>query len=177
MQLLNRLITGTLILGIIFLSASIVSPSESVIEESVVIHAPAPVVFEQVNVLRSWENWSEWKNLDTAVFDRGYSGQARGVGCTHEWASSDPRVGHGRTEITESEPYEWLKMDIRMGPVSGESTWHFQSDVDSVFVSWKTRVPLNFTQRIWPGWFLTDASEPYFIASLKNLKAYTESLR
>jgi uncharacterized protein YndB with AHSA1/START domain len=70
------------------------------VEREVVIDAPPEVVFEHVNSLQAFSEWSPWGDYDPDM-QVVYSGPETGVGNTMEWTSDHRNVGNGRQEITE----------------------------------------------------------------------------
>ncbi len=70
------------------------------VERSLVIKAPAAVVFEEVNDFRRWAQWSPWDKLDPTM-KKTFEGPATGVGAIYAWEGNG-EVGAGRMTITDS---------------------------------------------------------------------------
>ena len=77
-------------------------PSEFRIERSVMIDAPRPIVFGNLDDFRRWVAWSPWEKLDSAM-QRTYDGPASGPGASYHWRGNSD-VGEGRMTILASEP-------------------------------------------------------------------------
>jgi hypothetical protein len=105
MKILKNL--GIAILGLILLVVivSLFISSKVHVERSVVIKAPAPIVFEQVNTLKNWEKWSPWADYDTNMVMQ-YEGPASGEGASYSWKSDVEQVGSGKLTITKSIPFD-----------------------------------------------------------------------
>jgi hypothetical protein len=88
------------------------------------IPASLAVVFDQVNILRNWEKWSPWHQLDPTM-KLSYSEKDRGEGATYQWVSRHPKVGKGSLTITASRPYEHIAIEMRF--IEGKtSTGYFR---------------------------------------------------
>ena len=85
-------------------------PSEFRIERSVMIDAPRPIVFGNLDDFRRWVAWSPWEKLDSAM-QRTYDGPASGPGASYHWRGNSD-VGEGRMTILASEPP--LRLALRL---------------------------------------------------------------
>ena len=94
------------IFGSVILVAAIVAaiaasrPDSFRVERTIVVSAPAGMVFPLIEDFRAWGKWSPWENLDPEL-KRTYSGAAKGVGAIYAW-EGNPKVGSGRMEILEA---------------------------------------------------------------------------
>ncbi len=88
------------IVGIIAVIGSLLPRSydfESVVE----VNASPERLFEKVNTIRAWQEWSQWSPRQVEGLQVEYSGTASGVGAAQKW--TDPR-GDGKLWIVESVP-------------------------------------------------------------------------
>lgn len=85
-------------------------PSNFRIVRSATITAPPEAVFDQVNNLRNWQEWSPWEELDPNA-KKTYLGPMAGVGAGLTW-SGNSRVGEGRMAIIQSRPNECVVFDL-----------------------------------------------------------------
>ena len=106
-------ISGFLILAIIIvlLVASFFLPKHIHIERSVFIKAPAEVVFNQINVLKNWEEWSPWHQIDTTMLIT-YTGPEGGIGSAYEWKSDNRNAGKGKLTILYSHAYDTIATEM-----------------------------------------------------------------
>ena len=102
MRFLKRLAIGLVLLAATFLAVVWLQPDDYRLTRTTVIAAPAAAVFEQVNDLRKWENWSPWAKLDPNA-KVTFSGPQAGQGASFRWEGND-KVGAGTMTITESRP-------------------------------------------------------------------------
>ena len=85
-------------------------PSEFVVTRAGVISDKPERVFALVNDFREWDHWSPWAKLDPTC-KNSFDGSASGVGAKFAWDGNN-QVGQGRMQITESRPYESIKLDL-----------------------------------------------------------------
>ena len=92
--------------------AGMFMPSKFVMERSIVINADQKVIFDQVNVIKNWEQWSPWMKMDPET-KMTYDGPTEGVGASYSW--SGKKLGEGTLTISESNPYESItnEMDFK----------------------------------------------------------------
>ena len=102
MRFLKRLLIGLALLVATFLVVVWLQPDDYRLTRTTVIAAPAAAVFEQVNDLRKWENWSPWAKLDPNA-KVTFSGPQAGQGASFRWEGND-KVGAGTMTIMESRP-------------------------------------------------------------------------
>lgn len=142
MKIVKGIIIG--IVGLIALLAVVgfFLPREIHVERSAYIEAPPAEVFRLVNDMREFNSWSPWHELDpNAVYT--YDGPPAGVGAKMSWASDDPNVGSGTSEIITSEPNRLIRTQLDFGE-QGEAvafyrlepqgsgtqiTWGFDTDM------------------------------------------------
>jgi hypothetical protein len=67
-------------------------PRNVIVEREVVVNAPPEVVFEHVNSLQAFSEWSPWGDYDPEM-QVVYSGPESGVGNVMEWTSDHRNVG------------------------------------------------------------------------------------
>ena len=85
-------------------------PDSFRIERSIAIQAPPERVFEIVEDLRRYREWSPWEGKDPAM-KRSFSGPPRGVGAVYEWDGNSD-VGKGRLTISEVTPPAKVVFDL-----------------------------------------------------------------
>jgi hypothetical protein len=86
--------------------------------------APAAEIYQRVNDLRQWEDWSPWAKLDPNA-KVSFEGPPAGPGAMFHWSGND-KVGAGTMTITESKPNERVatRTDF-MKPFEGTSDSEF----------------------------------------------------
>lgn len=76
------------------------------------IPASLSVVFDQVNILRNWEKWSPWHQVDPKM-KLSYNDKMSGTGAGYQWISRNRKVGKGSVIITASRPYEHITIEMQ----------------------------------------------------------------
>jgi hypothetical protein len=142
MKIIKRILAVIAILILVAAIAGMFMPSEFKMERSLAINADQKVIFDQVNTLKNWEQWSPWMKMDPEM-NITYSGPASGVGASYDWVSTNNNLGTGTLTITESVPYDHIntEMDIKENgkatagfriSKSGERnllSWWFEADM------------------------------------------------
>jgi Polyketide cyclase / dehydrase and lipid transport len=85
-------------------------PSNSRIQRSAQINAPADVVFSIINNLRRWAEWSPYDKRDPNM-KKTFEGPSAGPGAIYIW-NGNSQVGEGRLTIVESKPGELVSMRL-----------------------------------------------------------------
>jgi effector-binding domain-containing protein len=135
MKSLLKILYFLLILVILILLAGLFLPRNGHIESEVTIKASPKIVFDQVNTLKNWENWSPWLDADSSM-KISYAGPDSGKGATYSWTSE--HSGDGKLIITSSEPEKKIEALIDFG-VQGKATttWTFDSaEIKGTHLTW-----------------------------------------
>lgn len=168
---------GVLILFVIviLLIVAIFLPSNVYVERETTIRAPAEKVFEQVNTMENWDNWSPFPEADPDMIVV-YEGKKSGVGAIQSWTMSGDS---GRLTIIVSEPYSRIrtKLDVFENN-SAYGNWTFTETGDSTVVKWGVEVhDLRYPMGRYLGLFMPVMMNPSFDKGLRNLKEHTENLQ
>ncbi|HSI63982.1 MAG TPA: SRPBCC family protein [Candidatus Saccharimonadia bacterium] len=120
-------------------------PAEFQVSRSTVISAPAPVVFDQVNNLKKWHDWSPWAKRDPNM-KLTYSGPESGTGAAYAWVGNS-EVGEGKMTITDSRPNE--KVDFKLEffkpfAATNAADFKFAPEGDKTKVTWSMNGKHNF---------------------------------
>lgn len=103
MTRLLELLISCVIVAVLFLVVAVLLPSSRTLTESVETNRRQSIVFDTINSVRRFKDWSAIPRYDPSVQLRT-SGPEAGVGARVDYSSEDKRVGEGSWEITESEP-------------------------------------------------------------------------
>ena len=126
-------ITLVVLIALFFLRGLLL-PSEVHVEREKMFAAEPQVVFEQVNTIQNWEDWSAWHQMADDM-EITYSGPASGEGAGYSWTSET--IGNGSQKIIESRPYKFIKTELdfqQQGSANGN--WQFTPVNDSTKVVW-----------------------------------------
>jgi uncharacterized protein YndB with AHSA1/START domain len=112
-------------------------PSDFRITRSAVISAPPSAVFDRVNDLHRFQEWSPWIEMDPAARTT-YAGPPAGTGAIFNWAGNK-NVGEGSMTITESRPSELVrfKLDfLKPFPSTSTAEFTFKPEGRGTQVTW-----------------------------------------
>ena len=101
---------GVVVLIVIFAIAIATRPKTFRVERSILVNAPADVVFPFINDFHHWNQWSPFEKLDPNL-QRTFSGPAAGQGATYEWLGNR-EAGQGKMVIKESAPPQSVAIDL-----------------------------------------------------------------
>ena len=134
---------GLLVAGL--LVAILMQPDEFRVTRSAQMSATPQQVFDQVNNLRNWDNWSPWAKLDPNA-SITFTGPDAGAGARFDW-SGNKEVGVGSNEILESTAPESVHLKLRfVKPMKAENDvmFTFAPRGDKTEVTWTMYGPNNF---------------------------------
>ncbi len=163
-----------------FIAIGFFLPGTTHIVRSTEINAPVAAVFNQVNELKNWYDWSPWAKLDPNT-KWEYSQPSAGLGAYYNWKSEARNVGNGKLTVTDIKPNENIrcKMDFD-GMGSSNSGFKFISkDSTHTQVDWSfdTDHGMNPFMR-WLGFVVMDkAIAGDYERGLANLKTVVERIK
>ncbi len=176
MKTIRNILITLLIILVLLLIVGLFLPSDRHIESKIIISAPAYIVFNQVDNLRNWENWSPWAVRDSQMI-MVYEGPASGVGAVSKWNSPLRQTGRGSIKILESRPYEFILIEIgfmERGKVL--CPWVFSNTAGGTTVVWGLDMKnMNLAERYF-SLFVPGMLEPYYKQGLDSLKSVSERL-
>lgn len=122
---------------------SLFLPATVKVVRAKVVPATITAVFQQVCILRNWEGWSPWHQLDPAM-QISYKGLDSGVGACLSWKSKQRHVGRGSLTITECRLYEYIGLDIQfMKRRFAKGYFRFEPAKSGTLVTWALRAELG----------------------------------
>ena len=137
MKTLKTILIGLLALIVIFTLVSFTLPSPSPVERSTTIDSSADIIFQQVNDLKNWEQWSAWAAKDPSM-EVIYGEKTEGEGGSYSWTGDV--VGSGEMKIVKSEPAKLLNTEIDFGFMGrGQGTWTFEENGGKTIVTWSMK--------------------------------------
>lgn len=147
------------------------------IEESAIIEAPLPVVYNEVNNFRNWEYWAPWiKDEENTILN--YSETTRGEGAEMTWNSDD--LGEGDIQTIKAIPDSEIEQKAIMNPSFAETEsdmyWRFEDVEGGTQVTWGIRGNHSFREKL--AFAFTEGSfaqmmRPKLTEGLQNLKEIT----
>lgn len=138
-----------LLLLIAFILFVATRPDDFRIERSLSMQARPEQIFPLLNNFHEWEAWSPWEKVDPAV-RRSYSGPQQGQAAVYSWLGNK-ELGEGRMEILESQPFNYLRIQINFyKPFAAQNTIEFRLDDQgaTTVVSQAMFGPCNFMSKL-----------------------------
>lgn len=114
MKFLKWLLIIIAVLAVVLVVVGFILPQQRHVERSITIAAMKDTVFNQVNNLQNFNNWSPWSDIDPNT-SYSYTGPQSGVGATMVWDSQMKEVGSGTYKIIESNYPNLVKYEIKFG--------------------------------------------------------------
>ncbi|OGU14206.1 MAG: hypothetical protein A2X61_14585 [Ignavibacteria bacterium GWB2_35_12] len=148
-------------------------PSNIKLERKITIDAPPAVVFDLLNDLHNFHQWSPFSELDTNMKIK-VSGTS-GVGSTYEW-NSKGEAGIGKITIKESVPNKLIKCQLDFAE-EGTSFANFKimDEKGKTTLTWDFETDLGgspFTKYF--GLFMEPMMGPQYEKGLKSFKKLAE---
>ncbi len=172
MKPLKLTVTIILILVVLILVLPLFLSKNVDVSGSKCMKASRGNVFEQVNVLKNWQNWSPFTSDSTMQVT--YEGNDEGVGAKYIWTGE--KVGNGSLEIVKSEPGKYIKTKLDFGPqgtAAGE--WEFGTKGDSTCVTWTIHIyNLQYPFGRWLGLMMKSGMKPVIDKALTKMKRVVE---
>lgn len=174
MKALLKFLYFLLFLVIALLLAGLFLPKDIKIEAKTAIKAEPNLVFDQVNRLKNWENWSLWLNADSTL-QIDYNEIPAGKGAVFQWKNN---TDAGSAIIIESISNQDITMQIDFGEKgNADIFWKFVKDEGYTKVTWTFRdMHMDYFERYFLFLFKNSIQND-LKQSLKNLKAVCEDLR
>lgn len=173
MKILKNIVIVIFALIAVLALVGLLLPGTTKVERSVVIQAPAEVIFDQVNDLKKNEAWTPWKDPTMKIT---YGPVTEGKGATSSWASEN--MGNGTMTIVESVPSTSIALDLDFGSMGGaKAFWAFAPEGEGVKVTetMTSEAGMNPVMR-WMGLMSDKLIGPYYEKGLASLKTVSEAL-
>lgn len=176
MKIVKTVLIGFVALILLLILIGLFLPSAAHVERSTSIAAPPAAVFDLVNSLKRFNEWSPWYELDPAT-KFTYSGPEQGVGARVQWSSDNPELGSGAQEIIESEPYNRVRTQLVFDDqAKANAELRLAPEGEGTNVTWAFEMEFGFNllSRYF-GLALDGILGPYYEQGLGNLKVVAEA--
>lgn len=135
MKILKRIGLVVVLLLAVYIVLALIAPSKMHVERKTVIMTSAATVFDEINTIKQWQQWSYWDNIDPKM-QSTYEGPESGVGAVHKWTSENDSVGNGTLTIMKSEPTSLVECKLEFeGMGAAVSGWNIKDTVGGVCVT------------------------------------------
>lgn len=157
---------------VIFMAIPVFLTGDITIEASTEINASPEIVYNEVNVLRNWKQWSPFETDSTMV--NKYEGPEAGTGARRSWTSK--HNGNGKIMIMKSEPDSLIETKMDFGePGTAVGRWTFSNDQGKTRVRWQLQIQkLQYPFGRWLGLMLKKMMTPVLENGLSKLKLVIE---
>ncbi len=140
--MLSKILRGLLMAVISLVGIGLLLPGVTHFERTIDIASPASTVYDQINELKNWEQWSAWAKIDPNTQWTYSQPSSAGIGAYYTWVGNKD-VGEGKITIVDAKPNENVhcKMEFKGGgdamadfklvgkdSTSTKITWAFDSD-------------------------------------------------
>jgi effector-binding domain-containing protein len=177
MKILKKLFLAVVVLVLVVVVVGFVLPRERHVERSILIDAPACVVFSQVNGFGNFNDWSPFVAVAPGA-EYSYEGPDFGVGAKMTWTVTEPKPEVGSQTIVASTPYERVDIELDFGDRGpAQSTYLIEGHDGGTRLTWSfdTDFGLNIIGR-YVGLILDRQLGPLYAQGLANLKRIAEAL-
>lgn len=176
MRLIKRILGFVVILCLVLTAVAYLLPRNVSVSRSVNIAAAPEAVFEHVNSMQKFSEWSPWSDRDPDM-QVTYSGPDAGVGNKMDWTSDHPNVGNGTQVITASTPGESVETTLDFGPMgTAEAAWVLEPKDGGTVMTWRfeTDMGMNPISR-WMGLMMDSWVGADYERGLQRLKELVEA--
>jgi hypothetical protein len=140
------------------------------------IKASPEAVYQQIVVLKNWENWSYWKGLDDKMITT-YNDIPAGVGASYSWKSDKKEVGNGSLTIERTIENEYVQSRLKFdGQGDGFSEYIIRKSEGGVdLVSAMNMKTEGVFQKLMARVLMKPMMTKAFKASSEKMDAYLQS--
>lgn len=142
------LIAVSFLIAAVFVIAAL-QPNEFHVSRSASFKAPPYLVFNQVNILKNWLEWSPWAKLDPQA-KVSFEGPEMGNGAIYTW-SGNSDVGEGKMTVVESESNVKIRLlleFIKPYPAENQVEFTFKSEQGYTTVTWMMTGTRSYFEKV-----------------------------
>jgi uncharacterized protein YndB with AHSA1/START domain len=137
----RRILAMLLVVVILIIVVGLMLPRSITIERSRLIDQPAPIIFEVLNDLRHFPEWSPWDGEEATPSYRR-EGPDAGPGATLIWNEGGGDRA-GRLWIVDNDPPRRIDLKMELGESEVDSYFLIASDTGEQRVTWGMRVDFS----------------------------------
>lgn len=134
MKFIRWVLAAIVALGLVFVAGSLLLPSSTRVERSVVIDRSPAEVFATLDSFERFNAWSPWAEYDPQA-TYTYEGPVRGVGARMRWVGNRA-VGTGSQEITASEPHRRILVALDFDGSLAQASYLLAPEGQGTRVTW-----------------------------------------
>jgi uncharacterized membrane protein len=175
MRILQNIFFGIIALVAAMVVVSFFLPEKYTVEKSTHINAPVDIVFQQINDLKNWKEWSYFMNLDPE-WTTDFGNWTFGKDAAFRWKSE--KLGNGQLKIIESIPNKKILVhfDYDVPGKGGDALYFFKQEDDGTSATFRLEFPVSLTpkDKFENIFFEKENNEPQINHSLEYLKKVSE---
>lgn len=176
MKAARKIILALVVVPVLVVLGSFFLPSSYRVERSLVMKAKPEVVFEQINRLKHWTEWTAWTVEKYPDMKISFAGPESGVDAVYSWTGKSS--GNGTLKIIAAEPAKSVgyALDFENGKHVSTGALSIEPQTDGVLVRWHNTGELgaNPVNRIF-GLLMDRMMGPDFEEGLRKLKQRVEN--
>jgi len=136
MKTVRRIGIAVILVILVVIIIGFFLPRHATVEGRIQINSTKEIAFKQINILKNWEKWSPWYEIDTATIYT-YSELEGGKEASYTWKSEHKSVGNGKLTITESIIEDSIEIEmIFEGQGRANCYFNFTDITDGIEVKW-----------------------------------------
>lgn len=170
-----RVAIGLVVVLVLFAVIGMLLPRKVHLERSIDVAAPASVVFDLVDDLRRWPDWTPWNKEADPSLEFTFEGD-RGEGTSYSWKGDE--FGTGRLTITKSTPQQGVECEMYFNgeDLPSYSSIQLSPDGDVTTVVWTFDGDMGASPvGRYFGLMMESLLGPDYEKGLSNLKTIAES--
>jgi hypothetical protein len=143
--MIMNILIGVAIVILALVAFIAMRPTDFRVSRAARIPAPASALFEHVNDLHKWQEWSPWAKLDPNA-KITFSGPEAGQGASFHW-DGNSKVGEGTMTLIESRPSDLVRFRLdfmRPFKATNEALFTFKAAGNQTDVTWTMTGRNNF---------------------------------
>ena len=172
----KKILIGLAVLIVILVIVVAMQPGEFIMSRSVTINAAPDKIYNVLNTMKRWNDWSPWAKMDPSQVVT-FDGPAMGVGASQSWKGS--KTGEGKMTLVESQPGKLVTFQIDFyKPMTATNMvdFTFEERDKATLVTWTMGGKNNFIAKAFSLVMnMEKMMGPVFETGLQNLKALVES--
>lgn len=173
MAMLRKIMLVLAIIIAILFAISFALPKEAIVERSVTINTTQEKLFNYLNSMKNFNEWSPWYEMDPKG-DYQYFGPDYGVGSKFSWKSD--KTGVGSQEIVAANAYSDISLKLEFdGQPPAKVSYFLVAEGDKTKVTWIFKTQLKDPLEKYLGLMMDTFIGPTFDKGLQNLKAKFEN--
>lgn len=176
MKVARRIVLALVVVPVLVVLGSFLLPSSYRVERSLTMNARPELVFEQINRLKHWPDWTAWTVVKYPDMKVSFSGPESGVGAVYSWTGKSS--GNGTLKITAADPVKSVSysLDFENGKHLSVGALTIEPQGTNVQVRWHNTGDLgaNPLNRIF-GLLMDRMMGPDFEEGLRKLRQRVEA--